>query len=130
MERATWSAGEPISTVLTSCTVDVESGPDFVRVSLVGELDTVDSNQVAQLLAEAVAAGTPVVRLELSGLSFADSSAISAILFGAQAAERSGVGFQLVNPQTRMRQLLEITGLAEVLTVVYEPHALQEQAQL
>ena len=67
------------------------------------------------------------MRLELSGLSFADSSAISAILFGVQAAERSGVAFQLENPHPRMRQLLELTGLNEALTVVYEPDAPEGQ---
>jgi anti-sigma B factor antagonist len=117
MERA---AVLPTHTVFSSCAIDIDRNQAWVHVSLTGELDSVDAGPVAQLLVDAVNAGTPVVRLELSGLTFADSSAISAILFGAQAAEGGGVDFQLLNPRPRLRQILDITGLAEVLTVVYE----------
>ena len=128
MEHAALSAGVPISTAFTTCAIDVESSPTYIRVSIAGELDTVDSDQVARLLVEAVNVGRPVVRLELSGLVFADSSAISAILLGARAAESTGVAFQLVNPRPRMQQLLDITGLTEALTVIHEPDGLQEQS--
>ena len=55
-----------------------------------------------------------------AGLTFADSSAIKAILIGAQAAEERGVTYELVNPHDRVRRLLEVTGLSNVLTIVDE----------
>jgi anti-anti-sigma factor len=60
-------------------------------------------------------------RQGVSNSRFADSSAIKAILIGAQAAEERGVTYELVNPHERVRRLLEVTGLANVLTIVDEP---------
>jgi len=90
------------------------------RYSVVGELDMADADQVGQILVEAAEAGKPIVRLELAGLTFADSSAIKAILVGAQAANENGVTYELVNPHDRVMRLLEVTGLDKVLTILNE----------
>ena len=80
-----------------------------------------DADQVGDVLTTAVDAGKPLVRLDLADLRFADSSAIKAILIGAQAADERGVSYQLVNPRGLVQRLLEVTGLNNALTVVQEP---------
>lgn len=92
--------------------------PNHVVVSVVGELDMADADHVGRILTEAAEAGKSILRLELAGLTFADSSAIKAILVGAQAADERGVTYQLVDPHERVKRLLEVTGLANVLTIV------------
>jgi len=103
--------------IFSSCTVRVSPTPTQVVVSIVGELDMVDADKVAKILVDA-ADGGKAVSLELSGLTFADSSAVKAIVLGAQAAARRGVAYELVNPTSRVQRLLEVTGLAGTMTIV------------
>lgn len=121
MEESSGFASAPVRQTLSACTVDVEMSPNNVVIGIVGELDMADADQVGLILIEAAAAGKPIVRIDLAGLTFADSSAIKAILVGAQAADEHGVTYELVNPHVRVRRLLEVTGLANVLTIVDEP---------
>ncbi|MEY2580670.1 MAG: anti-sigma factor antagonist [Ilumatobacteraceae bacterium] len=121
MEDSSSLTNVPSSPELSSCTVDVETTGSYVVVTVVGELDMADADQVAQVLVEAANAGRPILRVELSGLTFADSSAIKAIILGAKAAEEHGVTYELVNPHGRVQRLLQVTGLNKALNVVYEP---------
>jgi anti-sigma B factor antagonist len=120
MEESSGLASAPVRQTLSTCTVDVEMWPSSVVIGVIGELDMADGEQVGQILLSAAEAGKPIIRLELAGLTFADSSAIKAILVGAQAAEERGVTYELINPHDRVRRLLEVTGLANVLTIVDE----------
>jgi anti-sigma B factor antagonist len=120
MEESSGLASAPVRQILSTCTVDVEMWPNSVVVSIVGELDMADGDQVGKILIDAAETRKPLIRLELAGLTFADSSAIKAILMGAQAAEERGVTYELVNPHDRVRRLLEVTGLSNVLTIVDE----------
>ena len=120
MEESSGLASAPVRQILSTCTVDVEMWPTSVVVSIVGELDMADGEQVGKVLIDAAQARKPIIRLDLAGLTFADSSAIKAILMGAQAAEERGVTYELVNPHDRVRRLLEVTGLSNVLTIVDE----------
>jgi anti-sigma B factor antagonist len=120
MEESSGLASAPVRTIFSTCSVDVEMFPSSVVVSIVGELDMADGDHVGKILIDAAGARKPIVRLELAGLTFADSSAIKAILMGAQAAEQRGVTYELANPHERVRRLLEVTGLSNVLTIVDE----------
>jgi len=104
--------------ILSSCTVEVESAPTVTVVSLSGELDMADADKVAHVLVEAADGDAPMVRVDLSGLTFDDSSAIKALVLGAQAAGRSGIGYELMDPPERLWRLLEVTGLTGAMTVV------------
>ena len=106
---------------LSTCAVDVETTPSHIVVSVSGELDMADADQVAQVLVDAANAGKPILRVQLSGLTFADSSAIKAIILGARAADQRGVTYELVNPHGRVQRLLQVTGLHKALTILHEP---------
>lgn len=111
----------PSHRTLSTCTVDIDTTPSSVIVAVIGELDMADADQVGEVLTDAVASGRPIVRVNLGGLTFADSSAIKSIIIGAQAAEARGVAYELVNPQGNVRRLLGVTGLSDALTIVDEP---------
>jgi anti-sigma B factor antagonist len=104
--------------IFSSCTVRVTPGPTDVVIAIVGELDMADADKVAKILVDAADGDRATVSLELSGLTFADSSAVKAIVLGAQAAARRGVAYELVNPTARVQRLLEVTGLAGTMTIV------------
>ena len=105
---------------LNSCTVDIATTPSMVELSVNGELDMDDADRIGQILVDAVAGGRPIVRVRLTGLTFADSSAVKAILIGARAAGEHGVAYELVNPHEFVQRLLDVTGLTKALTVVHE----------
>lgn len=121
MEDSSGSAIVPSRVQLSTCTVNVETTPNYVAVTVTGELDMADADSVAQVLVDAADAGRPILRLQLSGLTFADSSAIKAIILGAKAAEQRGVTYELVNPHSRVQRLLQVTGLTKALNVIHEP---------
>jgi anti-sigma B factor antagonist len=121
MELDSRVTSDPTRLTLTTCNLEIFTTPNAVTVSIAGELDMADAEQVGQALIEAAMADIPIVRLELSQLTFADSSAIKAILLGARAAAEHGVTYELLNPHGRVQRLLQVTGLTDALTIVVEP---------
>lgn len=121
MELDSRVTSDPAHMTLSTCTLAIDTTPNAVTISISGELDMADAEQVGQALIEAAMADIPIVRLELSQLTFADSSAIKAILLGAKAAADHGVSYELVNPHGRVHRLLQVTGLDTALTIVVEP---------
>ena len=111
----------PSRLTLSTCTVDIDTTPNSVIVTVTGEVDTADADRVGEVLAGVAAKGRPIVRVDLGGLTFADSSAVKAIIIGARAAEARGFAYELVNPHGSIRRLLGVTGLADALTIVDEP---------
>lgn len=106
---------------LTTSNVGVETTANEITVRVSGELDMADADEVAEMLSRAASTGRAILRVDLSGLTFADSSAIKALLVGAKTAEANGVDYQLVNPHGNVQRLLSVTGLNEALTVISEP---------
>jgi anti-anti-sigma factor len=79
-------------------------------IKLVGEVDLATAPQLNQALANIWTESE--VHLELSDLTFMDSSGVSAILAFAKA--RNGAGpLVLVNPTAEIERLLELTGLEQ-----------------
>lgn len=82
-------------------------------VSLFGQLDLANAERVRDALV-GVEADTVVV--DLSGLRFLDSSGISALLVARKALAKSGCVLELRGAQGVVRRVLEVTGLAHLLT--------------
>ena len=121
MEGDFQATSAPPRWTLSTCTVDVETTPTSVLVTIAGELDMADADRVGAILVEAASAGRPIVRVDLAALEFADSSAVKSILLGAKAADEQGVSYELINPHGSVRRLLGVTGLSDALTVIDEP---------
>ena len=119
------SNGEVRRITLSTSAVAVDGSANHITVTVEGELDMSDADRVGDILAHAAASGHPILRVDLSHLTFADSSAVKALLLGAKAADAHGVTYLLVNPHGNVQRLLAVTGLDEALTVVSEP-AVQE----
>jgi anti-sigma B factor antagonist len=84
---------------------DIESGRVF---SLSGELDVTTSQGLAERLA-----GPPgsLVVLDLSGLTFIDSSGIGAIHAARRLTIKNGGTLVVSRPSPQVHRVLEITGL-------------------
>jgi len=84
------------------------------RVALRGELDLGSAEQLERALAEA---GDEVL-LDLSGLTFMDSTGVRVLL---EAAERGGPGLRMVPPRDGdARVAIDETGIAPLLPLVGE----------
>ena len=88
---------------------------DVVTVRLHGEIDVLTVDQVRVSLVEALAGRPRAIVVDLSELSFIDSTGLGAIIFGFQRARDEGVGFRLAHPSRGVRQILVLSGLLEVV---------------
>ena len=89
----------------------VSSEGDTVVVSLTGELDPHTVPLLADELDNAVAQGTTSVALDLSGLTFIDSSGLRVVIATHRQLEEAGGKLVLRAPSDTVRRLLELTGL-------------------
>ncbi len=82
---------------------------DVHLVSLAGELDMATAVGLADWLVSV--AGSDVV-VDLSGLSFVDSTGIAALAQARGLIEQAGSELRLTRPQRPVERVLEIVGLA------------------
>jgi anti-sigma B factor antagonist len=86
-----------------------------ITVGLHGEVDVLTVDQVRVALTEALTADPREIVVDLSDLSFIDSTGLGALVFGFQRARDAGVRFRLAHPSTAVRQILMLSGLLEVV---------------
>ncbi|MEU9107207.1 STAS domain-containing protein [Streptomyces xanthophaeus] len=97
-------------------TVVSESTPEGITViSVRGDLDDDGTPDLTRALAGAVACGSARTVVDLSGVGFADSSALHALLEARQAHTAAGTTLVLAGPlQPGVRRLFEVTSLGPV----------------
>jgi anti-anti-sigma factor len=99
--------------------VTVERDEDRHRLVLRGELDLSSAPVLHDAIARVLGEGARAVVLDISALTFIDSTGLRAILTGRADCERASVAFSIapaaeqVPPQ--VRRLLQVTGLLERL---------------
>lgn len=85
-------------------------------VSVQGEVDLVSSEQLRRVLDDALQ-DTPRVTLDLTELTFIDSSGLSALVDAHRKARDAGGALTLRHPTPMLRRLLDITKLETLLVV-------------
>lgn len=97
-----------------------EALPSGAKLELVGELDmaAVPSVDVTLRRLEETKPGTLI--LDLSKLTFIDSSGLRMVLMAAQRAKDEGRRFAIVPGPARVQRIFRITGLDSVLEIVEE----------
>jgi anti-sigma B factor antagonist len=97
--------------------LSVDAGPS-ATITLVGELDPATAplldQQIEQLLTDESV--TRVV-LDLSGLTFLDSSGLRVFVTAREALTSRGGELALREPSANTQRLLDITGLGEIIAV-------------
>jgi anti-sigma B factor antagonist len=101
---------------LDECRVRVASlTRELALVSVSGELDLYASDAVKRGIAEADAVGADTVVVDLSEISFIDSTALGLLVQETKRLEGRGHSLVLVTNDPRTRRVLEVTGLDRVL---------------
>ncbi|WP_431912591.1 STAS domain-containing protein [Nonomuraea jabiensis] len=91
-----------------------------------GEVDAATVPQLSSYIErEHPDAGLPLV-LDLSGVSFMDSSGLHLLIQQHHRQEEHGTGLHLAGPHQRVRRILELTGVGQLL----HTHATLDQALL
>lgn len=95
-------------------------------VTVSGELDLVSSPRLEEALERVSSSGSELVMLDLRGLEFMDSTGLHLLVKAQQRAEEAGRRFALVKGGEQVQRLLDLTGVAELLTIVDAPEELVE----
>jgi anti-sigma B factor antagonist len=90
-------------------------GDGRVRVALTGECDLSVSEQLTTTLLDAVRRA-PLVVVDMAQLDFLDSSGVHGLITAHHAARDSGRRLVLVNPTGTVATVLDITGVAGLLS--------------
>jgi anti-sigma B factor antagonist len=85
-----------------------------------GEIDLSVANRLRQELETLVADSNGTGLVDLSGVSFIDSSGIRELLTARLAAQNAGGELVLMNPSASCRRVLEVSGVLSEFTVRQE----------
>jgi anti-sigma B factor antagonist len=88
----------------------IEEGVTFLGIE--GEVDAATQAQLRAAADEALTDFTATLRIDLSQVSFIDSTGISALLRIRERAQADRHTLIIDNPSARVRAVLELTGLA------------------
>ena len=86
-----------------------------VMVVVEGEIDLAIAGRFAEELEDAVRECSPNLLIDLTGVTFIDSTGLSALVVGHRCATAAGGWLRLVGPSARVSRLLVITGLDQLL---------------
>lgn len=92
-----------------------EDGVAVVRVS--GELDIASAPRLVSAAAEAAGVGAGPVRIDLSAVTFMDSSGLRGLLDAEREIAAAGRVAVLGAPSARVTRVLEMVGFTEHFTV-------------
>ncbi len=93
-------------------------------VNLSERLDLLSAAEVKQRLTDLIAQGYTRLVVDLSGVSFVDSSGLGALIGGLKAARVAGGDIRIAQPTEQVQSLLQLTALHKVI----RPYATLEDA--
>ncbi len=95
---------------------DIALEPGQVRVVVTGEVDLSWSSEIRDQILRALKEQMPV-KVDLSGVSYIDSSGIAALVEGLQQARKEGIPFALQHPSAAVLSVLALARLDKVFEV-------------
>ena len=89
---------------------------DVVIASFEGEVDLEHSPKAREVLLDCVGRASKVL-VDLSGVTYIDSSGVASLVEAFQRAKKGGVGFALVSVNAPALRVLELARLDKVFTI-------------
>lgn len=81
-----------------------------------GRLNMVTAGDLRELIASTITAENAHVVVDLSAVSFIDSSGLGALINGLKSAREAGGDLRIAAPNDQVRLVLQLTNLERVLT--------------
>jgi len=96
--------------------VDVSQDTGTLILRLCGELDVASRDVIEPAVLAAIPTAYTVI-LDLSDLTFCDSSGLTMFLAAKETAEAEGTTLRLRNPRPNVARVLQISGVDQVLDI-------------
>ena len=96
--------------------IRIEERPPHKILSLSGDVDLHSSPQARKAILDALAGGAPLL-VELSAVSYMDSSGVASLVEGYQTARKRGLEFALVGVAPAAMSVLKLARLDRVFTI-------------
>jgi anti-anti-sigma factor len=107
---------QPTAAELPIFAVDVsDAGDGKAIVAATGELDIASAPQFLSSVAALSPPSTSAIAIDLSALTFIDSSGINALRTAVRSANARGVGAIVAAPSERVLKVLELVRLGDIL---------------
>jgi len=101
-----------------SLSIDKTLENGVLIIALTGDIDLRTSPELNETLGDVVSSRPRRVVFDLAGVQYIDSSGVGTLVNLKRQVERGGGEVILAGPQTRVRNVLEITHLDKFFTVV------------
>jgi anti-sigma B factor antagonist len=105
-------ADAPVTLELTVADDDGET-----VVTAAGELDINTAPELREQLARLVNEGARQIVVDLTKVSFVDSTALSVLVSALKRLRQAGGDLELASPNPSVRRVFEITGLTRLFTI-------------
>jgi anti-sigma B factor antagonist len=102
-------------------TIAVTKAPDAYKIALNGEADLLGTPEIEAALQDAHADDSRLVVVDLSELTFIDSSGLHALVSGHELCRARGQELRVVPGPANIQRLFELAGLNEVLSFAGAP---------
>ncbi|MBI2708436.1 MAG: STAS domain-containing protein [Actinobacteria bacterium] len=100
-----------------SLSIDVAPAANGTEVRIAGELDLASVPQLRTCLADLTQRGEKHLVLDLSGVTFCDSTALGLFVGAHRRCEVSGGSIEFRSLPSSLRHLLRVSGLDQILDV-------------
>ncbi len=107
--------------------IQIHTDDDHLRMALSGEIDLAVSPRVRDALLACLGNGQ-AVEVDLSAVSYIDSSGVATLVEGLQLARQQGVDFTLSGVGGTVMKVLKLARLDEVFTIRQSPRAVGQGA--
>jgi anti-sigma B factor antagonist len=103
-------AGQP-----NACEIDARHSAPRSRLTVRGEVDAAAAPQLTAATDEALREGAREVEVDMAGVTFLDSTGLTALIRSREAVLAAGGSLRLTAASAAVTRLLEITDLTELL---------------
>jgi anti-sigma B factor antagonist len=90
----------------------------LLRITLQGEIDFTNATAVSDVIRASVSEDRPgVLRVDMSGVTFLDSSGIGVLVVAYKEATGAGAEYEVVGPSRAVFEQLRLTGLVDLFGI-------------
>jgi anti-sigma B factor antagonist len=101
--------------------IDIVWASASVTLRLSGEIDMCTAELVREAALAAIDRGHTDVHIDMSAVTFMDSTGLNMLLATSRRAEAAGGRLQLVDPTRAVRRVLEVTGVQQLFEIAEVP---------
>lgn len=113
--------------LVSTLRVSVAAGESGPILTLSGEADITNADQLRDAITAQLASGTVYLTIDAAELNFADSGSIGILAGAAKSLKELGGGLVLLRPQNSLVRTLILLGVDQVLTIHGESGAAHER---